>query len=209
MTAQNYYLHDFYVPTHAGMYSSQSSEGTTSNMPPAALTGSVSSPDLSGFAVSGTTFVTTPVQSTSTPIADPLSSPSATDFAIDYMSTNVQATAAATSTSSTRRERVQCPLCSSDFGRVPDLNRHLAYVHRSGSRGPLWACCGVPVDEARTRYGMSEEEMAASRRGQYNGRLMVGGCWSANFSRRDAYARHLRYQNCVGDPYGEYHLGNQ
>ena len=206
MTAQNYYLHDFYVPTHAGMYSSQSSEGATSNMPPAALTGAVSSQDLSGFAVSGTTSVTTPVQSTSTPIADPLSFPSPNDVATDDLSTNSSVQA---STSSTLRERVQCPLCSSDFGRVPDLNRHLAYVHRSGSRGPLWACCGVPVDEARTRYGMSEEEMAASRRGQYNGRSMVGGCWSANFSRRDAYARHLRDQNCVGDPYGVYHLGNQ
>ncbi|KAI0694586.1 hypothetical protein C8T65DRAFT_666653 [Cerioporus squamosus] len=95
-------------------------------------------------------------------------------------------------TSGARKERVQCR---------SELNRHQASVHR----GKPTVLSGPVAD----KYGMSEEQVAASMRGQYNGRAMVGGCWSANFNRRDTYARHLRDQHCVGDPYGEYHLGNR
>ncbi|TFK82268.1 hypothetical protein K466DRAFT_306573 [Polyporus arcularius HHB13444] len=199
----SYSLPDFRLSAHGATHTLQVAYGAAPSAAPPH-----SPPARESLA--GMASVSTPsAHAASAPTRVPAPTPSA-QATVGHLdaSAAIPATPATTSTASS--ERWPCPLCSSDFGRVQELNRHLASVHRrGGSDGPLWACCGVPVEDARSKHGMSEEEVATSRRGQYNGRAMVGGCWSSNFSRRDAYARHLRDQHCIGDPYGEYHLGNQ
>ncbi|KAI0714136.1 hypothetical protein C8T65DRAFT_644817 [Cerioporus squamosus] len=202
----SYYLHDFRLPAQGATHALQTTYGAARSAPSAVYMHAPSPLE----PVSATTPVSpSSVNSGSTPIPV-LSAPAPTSAQLiaAHLPASTSPGTSAT-TSGARKERVQCPLCSSDFGRVQELNRHQASVHRGKPDGPLWACCGVPIEDARSKYGMSEEQVAASMRGQYNGQAMVGGCWSANFNRRDTYARHLRDQYCVGDPYGEYHLGNR
>ncbi len=107
------------------------------------------------------------------------------------------------------RERVSCPLCRSTFGRQQELDRHMRSTHKSD--GALWLCCGVPLDQARSTYRLSEDTIAMAERWWYAGIAMVGGCWepTAKFNRRDSYQRHLTQFGCIGDEYGEWHPGNR
>ncbi|RDX54077.1 hypothetical protein OH76DRAFT_1060531 [Lentinus brumalis] len=199
----SYSLPDFRLSAHGATHTLQSAYGAATSAAPS------HSPSARGT-LAGIPSVSTPsVHAASASTRIPAPTPSA-QVTVGHLAASAAIPATPATMSTAPSERSPCPLCSSDFGRVQELNRHLASVHRrGGSDGPLWACCGVPVEDARSKHGMSEEEVATSRRGRYNGRAMVGGCWSSNFSRRDAYARHLRDQHCIGDPYGEYHLGNQ
>ncbi|KAI0794224.1 hypothetical protein C8Q74DRAFT_1247399 [Fomes fomentarius] len=107
------------------------------------------------------------------------------------------------------RERVSCPLCRSTFGRQQELDRHMRSTHNSD--GALWVCCGVPLDQARSTYRLSEDTIATAERRWYAGIAMVGGCWepTARFNRRDSYQRHMTQFGCIGDEYGEWHPGNR
>ncbi|KAI0651450.1 hypothetical protein C8Q79DRAFT_35786 [Trametes meyenii] len=88
-----------------------------------------------------------------------------------------------------------CPFC--DYvqvkSRKPDFRRHV----KSHFTTKDWLCCGVPVEWAREKYGLSDAVVAAYAAGgrvyEFQGVLMVGGCPSAvkDFSRCDALARHI------------------
>ncbi|KAI0730983.1 hypothetical protein C8Q76DRAFT_717040 [Earliella scabrosa] len=102
--------------------------------------------------------------------------------------------------------RVHCPLCNRSYGRQQELDRHMRSNHADSEP---FACCGVPLALAQSRYGLSEGDIATSTRKRYRNIEMVGGCWESTFNRRDSYKRHLDHTGCIGDQYGEWFPGNQ
>ncbi|KAH9926567.1 uncharacterized protein BXZ73DRAFT_49215, partial [Epithele typhae] len=93
----------------------------------------------------------------------------------------------------------KCPHCPfiQHSRRSPDYKRHVA-TH--GQPETLWTCRGVPLlranDPKHTRTPVPLEEVWAARE---RGEEMVGGC-GKTFSRKDAFARHLRNPHlwCAG-----------
>ncbi|KAI0666258.1 hypothetical protein C8Q78DRAFT_1060456 [Trametes maxima] len=91
-------------------------------------------------------------------------------------------------------DQFACPFC--DYvqakRRKPDLLRHV----KSHFQGTDWPCCGVPVEWAEEKLGLSEAVIAAyaaeGRVYEFRGVRMVGGCPIVKvLSRCDALARHL------------------
>ncbi|KAI0744828.1 hypothetical protein C8Q76DRAFT_599477, partial [Earliella scabrosa] len=102
--------------------------------------------------------------------------------------------------SPTPTNRWKCPHCSyiQHNRRAPDFKRHVA-THTRSADEVLWACCGVPLDEALAR-GVPEDVVREEEPFEFGGTRMVGGC-RRTFSRRDALTRHLRREEgrCFGD----------
>jgi len=93
-----------------------------------------------------------------------------------------------------RSKSCKCPVSRCGFssiGRVADLERHME-THSSQMK---WVCCGIPKELARQRGIMDAEEAL-----EFNGRMMVGGCWSG-FSRKDSLRRHVinEKNGCLGE----------
>ena len=86
-----------------------------------------------------------------------------------------------------------------------DLQRHID-MHFSKARAD-WRCCGVPVQDAHNYNFMITNDSGLVVWPEV-GVYTVGGCGEV-FSRKDAYARHLRQSGtCIGDASGHWVPGN-
>jgi|ERR1700722_6655157 len=96
----------------------------------------------------------------------------------------------------TKSTRWACHICAhvQRNKRAPDLRRHI-HAHERQGQEPEWVCCGIPAELAKD-YGLPPNLPIAI----WRGRKMVGGC-RQEFSRRDAYKRHLNHRDgkCFGD----------
>ena len=106
----------------------------------------------------------------------------------------------------------RCPIPGCTF-ILPDgtrqwrstLQRHID-THFAKARAD-WRCCGIPFGDAHA-HGHTMTQTNTLVLWPEVGMLTVGGCGEI-FSRKDAYARHLKQSKaCVGDANGDWVPGN-
>ncbi|KAI0769086.1 hypothetical protein BD413DRAFT_478024 [Trametes elegans] len=112
---------------------------------------------------------------------------------------------------------MKCEYCglAQTSGRYEEFVRHVKAHFRVKwelENGPMWQCCGVPVEEAYAKWDQAtwaKLKPESKQERVINGRRMVGGC-GETCARKSVLAKHIRKSRgkCVGDADAPYILGN-